>query len=379
MSLTARPTSIDGAQRALAEASGASQSVRILGAGTAADWGAPVTAELELHTGGLDRVLEHNSGDLTAVLEGGASVARAQETFAAAGQMLALDPWLGPAGEATIGGVLATGDSGPLAHRYGTGRDLVLGMTVVLSDGTAARSGGKVIKNVAGYDLAKLFCGSFGTLGLIAAVNVRLHPLPAATATAVGETSDPAVLARAARGLAAAPLELEAFDLAWDDQGGRLLARCGGARSGQRAERALELMRELGMGSGEVLGEDEPLWEAQRAAQRSRDAVVVRVAAQPSSLAEVLAAARAFAARVVGRAASGLSFITVAPEAASSLLVALPPRARWVLRDAPEAMRGRIDPWGPTAPAPAIELMRRVKARFDPTQTCNPGLFVSGI
>src|SRR5207245_4432817 len=98
--------------------------------------------------------------------------------------MLAIDP--PDRGGATIGGILATADAGPLRHRYGAPRDLVLGMTVVLSDGAVARSGGKVIKNVAGYDLAKLFCGSFGTLGLIASVNLRLHPRPAATVTASG-------------------------------------------------------------------------------------------------------------------------------------------------------------------------------------------------
>ena len=107
-------------------------------------------------------------------------LAEAQARSARAGQMLALDPPLGAGAAATIGGVIAANDSGPLRHRYGGVRDLVVGITVVLSDGTIAKSGGKVIKNVAGYDLAKLFAGSFGTLGLIARVAVRLHPAPAA-------------------------------------------------------------------------------------------------------------------------------------------------------------------------------------------------------
>ena len=100
--------------------------------------------------------------------------------------MLALDPPLGPDAAATIGGVVATGDSGPLRHRYGAPRDLVVGMTIALADGTIARSGGKVIKNVAGYDLAKLFAGSFGTLGVIVEVAVRLHPLADTRVTAAG-------------------------------------------------------------------------------------------------------------------------------------------------------------------------------------------------
>ena len=179
--------------------------LRPRGGGTKLGWGRPAPdADVEVLTGHLGRVVEHNAGDLTAVLQAGVPLATAQETFAAAGQMLALDPPLrgpDPAGEAaaTVGGVVATGDSGPLRHRYGAARDLLLGITVALSDGTLARAGGKVIKNVAGYDLAKLYAGSFGTLGLIVEVVVRLHPRPPRTASAIGRTDDAAALGRAAR------------------------------------------------------------------------------------------------------------------------------------------------------------------------------------
>ena len=134
--------------------------------------------------------------------------------------MLALDP---PPGDATIGGVVATGDSGPLRHRYGGARDLILGMTVALSDGSVARSGGKVIKNVAGYDLGKLFAGSYGTLGTIVEVVVRLHPRPRASVTVVGRRRSGRA-GRAAARLSRAPLELDALDVAWS-----------GARDGSRA------------------------------------------------------------------------------------------------------------------------------------------------
>src|SRR5207302_1848709 len=180
------------------------------------------------------------------------------------GQMLAFDPPLGDGERATIGGVVASGDSGPLRHRYGGARDLVIGMTVALSDGTIARSGGKVIKNVAGYDLAKLFCGSFGTLGLILEVNVRLHPLPSVTATAVGATSDPGRLASAGRSLAAAPLELEALDVAWHSGRGGLLARCGGAAAPARAEHVAERMLGAGLEQVETVSDDNELWARQR-------------------------------------------------------------------------------------------------------------------
>src|SRR5215217_6871369 len=125
---------------------------------------------VDLETASLDAIAEHNVGDFTAVVGAGVRLADAQAAFAAENQMLALDPPLGAADGATVGGMIATADSGPLRHRYGGVRDLVVGMTVILSDGTVAKSGGKVIKNVAGYDLAKLFTGSYGTLGLIATV-----------------------------------------------------------------------------------------------------------------------------------------------------------------------------------------------------------------
>ena len=143
-------------------------------------------------------IRELNPGDLTAVVEAGLPLAELAAATAAEGQMLALDPPLGPGERATIGGAVATNDSGPLRHRYGSARDLVVGITVALSDGTVAKAGGKVIKNVAGYDLAKLFTGSFGTLGAILDLSLRLHPLPPATATAIGHSGDPAALAAAA-------------------------------------------------------------------------------------------------------------------------------------------------------------------------------------
>ncbi len=375
-----RPRSTEDVAAELAQTSAAGHAVRIAGAGTKLGWGrADGRYDALLCTGNMDRIREHNAGDLTAVLEAGVPLAAAQERFAAAGQMLALDPWLGADGQATVGGVLATADSGPLSHRYGSPRDLVLGMTVVLGDGTVSRSGGQVIKNVAGYDVAKLFCGSYGTLGVIASVNVRLHPLPQSTATAVGQAGDPALLASAARAMAAAPLELEALDVSWDDGTGRLLARCGGAKADPRARRAASLMGQAGLTLTEVAEDDEALWAAQRARQRSRDGAVLRVAAAPSRLGEVLRAARASGGRVVARAAFGLGYVTVEPEAAQRFVADLPEGTPWIVLDGPDPVRGALDPWGPSASQATTELMHRVKARFDPARTCNPGLFVGGI
>jgi glycolate oxidase FAD binding subunit len=148
--------------------------------------------EVVLSTRRLDRVLEHEPGDLIAIVEAGLRLSELQARLEPHGQMLALDP----PGDPTIGACLAGDLSGPRRHRYGAMRDLVLGVTVVLADGTVASSGGKVVKNVAGYDLGKLFAGSRGRLGLVARVALRLHPRPATSATVVAETDDPRALWR---------------------------------------------------------------------------------------------------------------------------------------------------------------------------------------
>jgi glycolate oxidase FAD binding subunit len=331
------------------------RTVRIRGAGTR-PWGRPVAAEAELSTAGMDAILEHNVGDLTAVVQAGVTLARLREAFAAEGQMLAVDP----PGGGTIGGLVATGDSGPLRHRYHAVRDLVLGVQVALPDGTVARAGSKVIKNVAGYDLAKLYAGSYGTLGVITEVSLRLHPLPRETATAVRRFGDAHALARAATELAHRPLEADALDVRWDGDEGALLARFSGGTAAERAADA---------GLDEVVGDDEAIWAAQRAAQRSEDGIVVRVSTTQSGLGEALAAAP----RAVGRAALGLLWVTVEDaEAVRALRERLAP-APCVVLDG--AQRDGVDPWGELRPA-ELALMRSVKARFDPLDTCNPGLFV---
>src|SRR5205085_1751730 len=130
---------------------------------------------------GLNHVIEHAAGDMTVTVEAGCTIAALQQVLAQRGQRLALDP-LWP-DRSTVGGVIATNDSGSLRHAFGSLRDLILGVTVAPPDGALARSGGKVVKNVAGYDLPKLMVGAFGTLGVVTSATFRLHPLPAATRT----------------------------------------------------------------------------------------------------------------------------------------------------------------------------------------------------
>jgi glycolate oxidase FAD binding subunit len=341
--------------------------VRPRGGGTK-PWG-PADDATVLETGGLDRILEHNVGDFTAVLEAGVPLATAQAAFAEHGQMLAIDPALHDA--ATLGGVMATSDSGPLRHRYGGMRDLVVGATVALSDGTLAKSGGKVIKNVAGYDLAKLLIGSFGTLGLIVRAAVRLHPLPPRTASAVGASDDLERLGAAAIALASHPLEADCLDLDWRDGAGRLLVRFGSAAAADQAAATVARMRELALEDLATVEDDDELWMAQRVHQRG--ACVLKVSGRPTDLPAVCRAGDA----VVGRPALGLYWLSLPAEAAAVAAAreALSPRACTLL-DAPPELRAEA--WA--APDPGAQaVMARIKERFDPARRFRPGTFVGGI
>ena len=274
--------------------------------------------------------------------------------------MLALDP---PDGGATIGGVVASADTGPLRARYGGPRDLVVGMRVALSDGTLAKSGGKVIKNVAGYDIAKLFTGSFGTLGAIVELSLRLHPLPPETATALGGSADPDELARGAAALGQSPLEHQGLDIRWEAGRGTVLARFAGAMPRPQAEAAELLLRREGL-STEILDEDASVWDEQRAAQRGP--LVVKVSGLPTRLPALLRVTDELGGSLVGRAALGVSWLRfVEPSAAAVERL----RHDWiaVVQDRPAELD--VDPWGELDPA-ALALMRRVKERFDPAGVC---------
>jgi glycolate oxidase FAD binding subunit len=358
--------------------------LRPVGGGTKLSWGrTPEPVAAEVSTASLARLVEHNRADLTAVVQAGARLGDLQENLAEAGQMLALDPPLGAGEAATVGGVVAAGDSGPLRHRYGAARDLLLGIQVALADGTLARSGGRVIKNVAGYDLAKLFSGSFGTLGLIVEVVVRLHPLPVDRVTVASRSADAAVLQRVTLAAGAAPLELESLDVRWSDGEGVVLARLAGASAELGAKEVVRLAAEAGA-DPELEGDDGALWREQRSAQRSEQGAAVRVSGLATELARVARCASRVGARAVGRAGLGLFWLTLERADATDLAAAIDevradmaPRPCVVL-DAPAEVAARVDPWGEPR-GPELELMRSVKARFDPQHRCSPGVFVGGI
>ena len=346
---------------ALATAGEAGTPVRFRGGATKLGWPPPAPADaLELSTAGLTEIVEHNAGDLTAVLEAGVPLAEAQALFAKEDQRLALDP---PDKGATIGGVVASGDTGPLRGRYGGPRDLVVGMRVALSDGTLAKSGGKVIKNVAGYDLAKLFAGSFGTLGAIVEVSVRLHPVAPDTATVLASARDAAELARGAAAIGGSPLEHHGLDVRWQGGRGAVLARFAGAAPRPQAEAAARLLGAEGLKT-EIVDEDERLWDGQRAAQRGP--LVVKVSGLPARLPSLLRAADELGGSLVGRAALGLSWLRFEEPSIASV-ERLRREFIAVVQDRPAELD--VDPVGPIDPG-VWGLMQRVKERFDPAGVC---------
>jgi glycolate oxidase FAD binding subunit len=245
--------------------------------GRAAEEGLPVSIERDggevvVKTTRLDQVLEHEAGDLTVAVEAGVRVEDLNMRLAEHGQMLALDP----PGNRTIGACIAGDLSGPRRHRYGTARDLLLGVTVVLGDGTVASSGGKVVKNVAGYDLGKLFCGSRGLLGLVARASLRLHPRPDSVRTLAVAVDSPEDAERAARALLDSQLVPSALDLLWP---GWLVALFEGGRRAVDVQFAAA--REL-VGGSEDFGD---IWEEIGARQRWAQG---QIAFEPGRLAEAL-------------------------------------------------------------------------------------------
>ena len=358
------------------------EAVRIRGGGTKLSWGGPMDPPgIEISTERLDRIVEHNEGDLTAVFQAGVPLARVREALAEADQMVALDPPLGEGDGATIGGVVATGDSGPLRHRYGAARDLILGVTVVLSDGTIARAGGRVIKNVAGYDLAKLFTGSFGALGLVVEVVMRLHPRPRETVTVLGSSDDAGPLGEAASAVAHSPFAPQCLDVSWAEETGDVLARFGGAAPDAAAKEVAKLMEHTGLET-RLIEDDDEVWERQRGGQRSSDGTVVRVSGLAAELPTVVRAAADVGASLVGRAGLGLSWLTLPGGDGAEAVAGIEELRRQlhpfpcVVLDAAPPVREKVDVWGEPQ---AASLMRRVRERFDPQGVCNPGIFVAGI
>ncbi|WP_448624172.1 FAD-binding oxidoreductase [Geodermatophilus sp. URMC 64] len=380
----ARPTSVDAVSALLREASRAGLVTVARGGGTALDWGAPPErVDVVLDTTGLDRVVEHGAGDLVVVAQAGLPLARLAEELAGAGQELVADvPRERLEGGSTVGGALATAPSGPRRLSRGALRDLVLGTTVVRAEGVVASSGGKVVKNVAGYDLGKLMTGSYGTLAVVVQAAFRLHPLPAARAFVVGRTGlrEAAEAARAVVRSQLAPAAVELDRPAGSDTASVAILLEGVPAAVLAREEAAAAL--LGGAPAE-----EPAWWGRLPA--GPDDVLLKVTATLPGVAAVLEAARAAEQAhgvpiAVRGSAGGVLWAAVSgsPEAVAAVVADLrraapsPADGTVTVLRAPREVRAAVDVWGPV---PGLELMRRVKDQFDPGRLLAPGRFVGGI
>jgi glycolate oxidase FAD binding subunit len=363
-----------------------------VGGGTDLGVGAPPRAlDAVLRTGRLTRVVEHSPSDQIVVVEAGLSMAALQRTLGAHGQRLALDP---PQGDrATVAGVVAANAFGPLRTRYGTARDLIIGASLVRADGVAARGGGKVVKNVAGFDLPRLLVGSLGTLGLITSVTFRLHPLPEASTTVALERPSAGGVRALVVALRQAQLEPVSVMLLSEGGTSRLGIRFEGFGPGvrQQAERLAGLATLAGLRSEPLDAAAAAAFWARHDALRASGTVRARLAAPPSALEAVLAGAlaplagaledawAAFDPAVGAGYAGGTPRHPVAAAAAlASARSALEGRrGSLTLAAAPPEVRAGLDPWG--APPSSLPVMRRLKARFDPDGRLAPGRFVGGL
>ena len=396
----ARPRSVSEASQVLAAAAADGLAVAFAGGGSKLGLGnPPERVDLEVQTSGLGQVLEHAAGDLVVRAQAGVPLADLQAALAPAGQWLALDP---PEPRATVGGVVAANASGPRRLRYGTVRDLIIGITVVLADGTVAHAGGKVVKNVAGYDLAKLFCGSLGTLGMVAEAIFRLHPLPAATAVVTVQVESPTEAGRAVQRLRRSALEPSAAELVVGELGwpGRLTVVFEGIQPGVEAQAAaaVELLGQMGQAAVAGPGQTEAALNQLGALPFEKAEFALKATFPPAELAGVLGdlvgGPLHFGGPVSAHAATGVLWMASglregdlpADSPAFPTVVRAITEARErlaarggslvVVKASPELKRA-VDVWGPATDA--IGLMRRVKERFDPDRRMSPGRFVGGI
>ena len=331
---------------------------------------APRSADLLVDTTGLDRVVEHTAGDLVVVAEAGVRLSTLQEQLASAGQWLALDP---PEPGATLGGILSANAAGPRRLRYGTVRDLLIGVTVVLADGTVAHSGGKVVKNVAGYDLGKLYTGAHGTLGVVASTTWRLHPVPAARRVVVLDLPDPLAAGPLALALARSTLTPTAVELRATTGGPASLTVLFEAIAESVTAQADAAVTLLGGGR-----QDAQLPEHFGDRPGTTEDLVLRLAFAPASLTAVLAALPP-GTEVTAEACSGIAHVALPDAGALPALrtALLPHDGSAVVLSAPAQLRPTLEHWGPLGDA--VALMQRVKDRFDPDRRLAPGRFVGGI
>jgi glycolate oxidase FAD binding subunit len=373
--------------KALSLANDAGIAVVPRGGATKLDWGnPPKRADLILSTARLNRIVEHAWADLTVTVEAGCTLQSLQKTLAQHGQRLAFDG-LWPE-RATIGGALSTNDSGALRLRFGALRDLIIGVTIALPDGTLASSGGKVVKNVAGYDLPKLVTGAFGTLGVITRAVFRLHPLPRAAKTFSFTTENSLAmqqhilaiqdshLAHTALQMRCAASEVPAADILFEATDAGLTAQ------------ESQLRKLLGSARVELCSEN--VWNARQDLWNSPtdNTLLAKISLLPTDIVKTLDSLRTLGASrkvnweiVVQAIGIGMLHMEAEPAQLSAAIEQLRTElqsrdgALAVLRRPPELFS--IDAWGNAGDS--VSLMRAVKHQLDPKNTLNPGRFVGGI
>lgn len=379
------PGDAAGVAAKLKWASGQGLAVTVRGAGTKQSWTAPdPQAGVVLSTLGLNAPVDHVAGDLVATVPAGASLDAVNDVLHRERQWLPLDP----AGShlATIGGIVATNDSGPRRHRYGTPRDLIIGIEIALIDGRIARAGGRVVKNVAGYDLSKLLCGSLGSLAVVTSATFKLSPLPPASSTLVASAGDARQLGALALAVSASPLTPSTIELQSSPH--RLLIRF--ETSPRATELQIAAAASLCAGQGAatkiLTGEAEAeAWRAHEHHVSSDSGTVVKLAVLPTDVGEMAALAESEALRrqvqyaAIGRAALGIIIVRFDGDASGQATAIAELRreatARGgsaVLQSAPHDVRARVGTWG-QAGNNAGAIMRAVKARFDPHGLLNRG------
>ena len=344
----------------------------------------PRRLDLIVSTARMNEVLEHTPGDQIIRLEAGVKLEDLQEHISGSDQMLAIDP---PESGSTIGGIVAANSSGPRRYRYGTIRDLIIGITVVLHDGTVAKAGGKVVKNVAGYDLSKLFTGSLGTLGIIANANFRLHPRPEAARTVAVEVAGPQQAQAAAQAIVHSQIEATAVELHYGEDEKQLKVLLESIPGGidAKTETAFFLLKQFG--EVRTLSDE----EADHPGHLTTAEVVLKIGAPPADLAAVLESVFGAAERkglghprITGHAGSGVTLVGFSGESeAGAAGFVEEMREIWVrrggsvtLQRAPLTLKQRVSTWDNGGDY--LGLIRRVKEKFDPRGGMNPGRFLGG-
>jgi glycolate dehydrogenase FAD-binding subunit len=359
----------------LCEANQAGRAVTPRGGGTKIGWGNPPTrADVVLSTARLNQVIEHAWGDLTVTVEAGCTVAELQRTLALHGQRLAVDV-LWPE-RATVGGILSTNDSGALRLRYGGLRDLIIGITLALADGTLAKSGGKVVKNVAGYDLPKLATGALGTLGVITRAVFRLHPLPQNARTLTILVRDAGEAQKTMDAIQNSQLAHAALQVRVESKAApQVDILLEGTEAGIAAQE-LQIRKLAGAaavvteGSAGVWSAREQLWE--------QPGAIGKFSVPPADIAKTVACIGSGSWSAVVQA-TGIGWLRRAADRMKALRAIIEGKSGErsggslvILRDA-----GELDVWGTAGDT--LPLMRALKQQFDPRGILNPGRFLGGI